>query len=114
MFISLLRAQLAQLCNENPDIIMLKVDFDENRDIVKPLAIKVRKHASPQGAVWSGLGKGVRRPCLACKQGFGACGSMPECGMFCVQVLPYFHFYRGSGGRVAAFSASVSKIQRLR
>lgn len=31
-----------------------------------------------------------------------------------VQVLPYFHFYRGAEGRVAAFSASVSKIQRIR
>ena len=31
-----------------------------------------------------------------------------------VKVLPYFHFYRGSAGRVAAFSASVSKVQRLR
>ena len=29
-------------------------------------------------------------------------------------MLPYFHFYRGAEGRVAAFSASVSKIQRLR
>ena len=34
--------QLCQLCNENPDILLLKVDFDENRDIVKPLAIRVR------------------------------------------------------------------------
>ena len=34
--------QLAQLCNDNPDILLLKVDFDENRDIVKPLAIRVR------------------------------------------------------------------------
>lgn len=32
----------------------------------------------------------------------------------CVQVLPYFHFYRGSDGLLAAFSASVSKVQRLR
>ena len=28
--------------NENPDIVILKVDFDENRDIAKALAIKVR------------------------------------------------------------------------
>jgi hypothetical protein len=33
---------LCQLCNENPDILLLKVDFDENRDIVKPLSIRVR------------------------------------------------------------------------
>lgn len=31
-----------------------------------------------------------------------------------VKVLPYFHFYRGSDGRVAEFSASLSKIQKLR
>jgi len=29
-------------------------------------------------------------------------------------VLPFFHLYRGSQGKVAEFSASVSKIQRLR
>ena len=33
--------QLCQLCSENSDILVLKVDFDENRDIVKPLAIRV-------------------------------------------------------------------------
>ena len=31
-----------------------------------------------------------------------------------VQVLPFFHLYRGANGKVAEFSASVSKIQRLR
>lgn len=31
-----------------------------------------------------------------------------------VQVLPFFQFYRGAEGRVAAFSASVAKVQRLR
>ncbi|CAK0751164.1 hypothetical protein CVIRNUC_002047 [Coccomyxa viridis] len=61
--------KLCQMAQDNPDIVVLKIDFDENRDVVKPLAIKV---------------------------------------------LPYFHFYRGAEGRVAAFSASVSKIQRLR
>ena len=33
---------------------------------------------------------------------------------FCAQVLPFFHLYRGAQGKVAEFSASVSKIQRLR
>ncbi|KAK9845368.1 hypothetical protein WJX81_004717 [Elliptochloris bilobata] len=61
--------KLCQLCNDNPDILLLKVDFDENRDIVKALAIRV---------------------------------------------LPFFHLYRGANGKVAEFSASVSKIQRLR
>ncbi len=32
--------QLCQICTENPDIVLLKVDFDENRDTVKPLGIK--------------------------------------------------------------------------
>lgn len=33
---------------------------------------------------------------------------------FPLQVLPYFHFYRGAEGRVASFSASVSKVGMLR
>jgi len=31
-----------------------------------------------------------------------------------VQVLPYFHIYHGAEGRVAAFSCTVSKFQRMR
>lgn len=31
-----------------------------------------------------------------------------------LQVLPFFHAYHGSLGRVAAFSSSVTKIQRLK
>ena len=31
-----------------------------------------------------------------------------------VKVLPMFHFYRGQAGRVASFSASLSKVQRIR
>lgn len=31
-----------------------------------------------------------------------------------LQVLPFFHGYHGSMGRVAAFSSSISKIQRLK
>ena len=48
---SFCRPQLSQMCNENPDIVMLKVDFDENRDVVKPLAIKVRCVQGPCGSV---------------------------------------------------------------
>ncbi len=33
--------QLCQMAADSPDIVVMKVDFDENRDIVKPLAIKV-------------------------------------------------------------------------
>lgn len=32
----------------------------------------------------------------------------------CVQVLPYFHIYHGAEGRVAAFSCTTSKFQRMR
>lgn len=38
----------------------------------------------------------------------------PLCKSLGVKVLPYFHMYRGSDGRVADFSCSVSKVQRLR
>lgn len=37
--------QLCQMAQDNPDIVVLKIDFDENRDVVKPLAIKVRHSA---------------------------------------------------------------------
>ena len=36
------------------------------------------------------------------------------CRTLGVKVLPYFHMYRGADGRVASFSASLSKVQRLR
>jgi hypothetical protein len=36
------------------------------------------------------------------------------CRTLGVKVLPMFHMYRGASGRVAEFSASLSKIQRLR
>lgn len=61
--------KILQLAERNPDVLFVKVDFDDNRKMSKSLGVKV---------------------------------------------LPYFHFYRGSAGRVAAFSASVSKVQRLR
>eukprot|EP00270_Netrium_digitus_P009456 TRINITY_DN2870_c0_g1_i3.p1 TRINITY_DN2870_c0_g1~~TRINITY_DN2870_c0_g1_i3.p1 ORF type:complete len:248 (-),score=56.46 TRINITY_DN2870_c0_g1_i3:206-949(-) len=38
----------------------------------------------------------------------------PMCKSLNVKVLPFFHFYRGSEGRVDAFSASISKLERLR
>lgn len=38
-----------------------------------------------------------------------------DCEIFlCWQVLPYFHIYHGAEGRVAAFSCTVSKFQRMR
>jgi thiol-disulfide isomerase/thioredoxin len=36
------------------------------------------------------------------------------CKALDVKVLPFFQLYRGAEGRVAAFSASVAKVQRLR
>lgn len=38
----------------------------------------------------------------------------PQTVPHALQVLPFFHMYRGANGKVAEFSASVSKIQRLR
>eukprot|EP01025_Chloroclados_australasicus_P038203 TRINITY_DN3916_c0_g1_i4.p1 TRINITY_DN3916_c0_g1~~TRINITY_DN3916_c0_g1_i4.p1 ORF type:complete len:248 (-),score=17.24 TRINITY_DN3916_c0_g1_i4:440-1183(-) len=62
--------KLVKMCKENEDnILLVKVNWQENKDICKPLGIKV---------------------------------------------LPYFQFYRGAQGRVAAFSASITKIQRLK
>lgn len=61
--------KLCQICRDNPDIKLLKIDWDENKDIAKTLGVRV---------------------------------------------LPFFQLYRGAEGRVAEFSCSVSKIQRLR
>ena len=36
------------------------------------------------------------------------------CRSMGVKVLPFFHVYRGKDGKVASFSASVSKVHRLR
>ena len=36
------------------------------------------------------------------------------CRSMGVKVLPFFHMYRGKDGKVASFSASVSKVHRLR
>jgi|AntAceMinimDraft_1070359.scaffolds.fasta_scaffold131212_1 hypothetical protein len=31
-----------------------------------------------------------------------------------VKILPYFHMYKGKAGRVAEFSASLTKVARIR
>jgi hypothetical protein len=36
------------------------------------------------------------------------------CHLSTAQVLPYFHIYHGAEGRVAAFSCTVTKFQRMR
>lgn len=36
------RLQLCQICRDNPDLKVLKVDWDENKDIAKPLGVRVR------------------------------------------------------------------------
>lgn len=36
------------------------------------------------------------------------------CKSLSVKVLPYFHLYRGSTGRVAEFSCSITRVRRLR
>ena len=50
---------MCQLCNDNPDILLLKVDFDENRDIVKPLSIRARP-APPAAGVPGALHPATR------------------------------------------------------
>ncbi|DBB04658.1 TPA: hypothetical protein ACH3X1_012721 [Trebouxia sp. C0004] len=61
--------KLCSICEDNDDIVLLKVDWDQNKPIARPLGVKV---------------------------------------------LPFFMFYRGADGLLASFSASVSKVQRLR
>eukprot|EP00878_Enallax_costatus_P000682 GHUV01000789.1.p1 GENE.GHUV01000789.1~~GHUV01000789.1.p1 ORF type:complete len:243 (+),score=42.63 GHUV01000789.1:2297-3025(+) len=61
--------KLCKMMEQFPDVVFLKVNFDENKDLCKTLGVKV---------------------------------------------LPYFHIYHGAEGRVAAFSCTVAKFQRMR
>lgn len=61
--------KLCSLCEDNDDVVLLKIDWDQNKPIARPLGVKV---------------------------------------------LPFFMFYRGADGLLTSFSASVSKVQRLR
>lgn len=61
--------KLSNLCGANPQIVVVKINFDDNKELAKTFGVKV---------------------------------------------LPFFHAYHGSLGRVAAFSSSVTKIQRLK
>lgn len=38
----------------------------------------------------------------------------PMCKSLNIKVLPFFHFYRGSEGRLDAFSCSLAKLQKLK
>ncbi|KAF6262622.1 thioredoxin-like protein [Scenedesmus sp. NREL 46B-D3] len=61
--------KLLKLMEQFPDMVFLKVNFDDNKAMCKTLGVKV---------------------------------------------LPYFHIYHGAEGRVAAFSCTVTKFQRMR
>lgn len=39
--------KLVQICNENPDILMLKLSFDDNKAIAKALNVKARVEGAP-------------------------------------------------------------------
>ncbi|KAG2483193.1 hypothetical protein HYH03_017928 [Edaphochlamys debaryana] len=58
--------KICRLVGERPEVLFLKVNFDDNKDAARTLGVKV---------------------------------------------LPYFHFYLGAQGRVAAFSCTISKLQ---
>ena len=40
--------QLCSIAEDNPEILLLKIDWDENREICKALGIKVRSNLSLQ------------------------------------------------------------------
>jgi len=61
--------KLCKLIDGRDDIILAKVDFDQNKPIAKAMGVRV---------------------------------------------LPYFNFYRGADGKLDSFSASLSKVDRLR
>jgi thioredoxin-like negative regulator of GroEL len=61
--------KLCKLAVLNPEVVFLKVEFDDNKDLCRSMGVKV---------------------------------------------LPFFHMYKGKAGKVAGFSASVTKVNRLR
>jgi len=61
--------KVCKLCRTLPDVILLKVGFEANKQLCRALGVKV---------------------------------------------LPFFHFYRGADGRLDAFSASITKFQKLK
>ena len=63
-----LAPKLAKIAEANPDVIVLKVEFDDNKDMCRSMGVKV---------------------------------------------LPFFQLYRGAEGKVASFSASLSKSHKL-
>jgi thiol-disulfide isomerase/thioredoxin len=64
-----LHPKLCKIAVQNPDVIFLKIEFDDNKEMCRSMGVKV---------------------------------------------LPYFHMYKGKDGKVASFSASLSKVNRLR
>lgn len=61
--------------------------------------------------LWQGVAQG--------EPSIGACAALLQRSLIAAwcclaQVLPFFHIYHGAEGRVAAFSCTVSKFQRMR
>ena len=81
------------MAKDNPDIVVLKVDFDENRDIVKPLAIKV------------GHGALLAPHMLHCVCRLALCVSSLEGPSTGASILPLLQ--RGRGASCSLFSVCV-------
>jgi hypothetical protein len=94
--------KLSKLCADNPQIVIGKVNFEENREIARKLGVKVSELTTAD-MLEHGCGVLVMQ-----------CSRPHTKQILDTQVLPFFHAYHGSMGRVAAFSSSITKIQRVR
>ncbi len=50
-FTCLSSVQLCSICEDNDDIVLLKVDWDQNKPIARPLGVKVRNKFSGKASV---------------------------------------------------------------
>lgn len=50
-FTCLSALQLCSICEDNDDIVLLKVDWDQNKPIARPLGVKVRSKSTGKAPV---------------------------------------------------------------
>lgn len=94
---------------------MLKLNFDDNKKLCKSLGITVRHHhLFIAVASLLLLSMAADMYCRCCCHSWARRPWMDlDWRRALEQVLPFFQFYRGAEGQVAAFSASVAKVSSL-
>lgn len=92
------RVQLCQICRDNPDIKVLKIDWDENKDIAKTLGVKV--------GLFECLASQTSCVCLHPRNNHYMRSFAAG-----VALLPVLQGCRGQGGRILVLSRKSSTAQ---